>query len=179
MSRSLSSNIALVLRHKDPNKDFIIERILKQAKEKGLSYVLCKVSPEAKLFCNMARQVLNEVHRARMFIRLDEVKERKVLYGEFLLEHDTIDLVMSHYTGRFPQYTIMLIIRPYVYISKGKEIFKEDIGDREINLPVVHDEFKQYWLDFYNNQYIPERRNMKLFQKNVPKKYWKYMFEIC
>ena len=48
----------------------------------------------------------------------------------------------------------------------------------KVTLPSTPDEFERYWLAFYRSQFIPERRNLKYFQRMIPKKYWKWVTEL-
>jgi len=166
------------LLHKDPGKYKLIDQVIKQAEEKGLSYVLCKVSDEARRFCNLARQVGAERYRAISFIRLQPIDHYKVLMGEFELKHNTAELIMLHFMKRFPRYKIMLIFGSDVYIGKDKEIFKEKIERKKIALPRKVDEFERYWFAFYKSQYLPERRNLRYLKRMIPKKYWRWVTEL-
>ena len=170
--------IFFALLHKDPGKYKLIDQVIKQAEEKGLSYVLCKVSDEARRFRNLARQVGAERYRAISFIRLQPIDQYKVLMGEFELKHNTAELIMLHFMKRFPQYKIMLVFGDDVYIGKDKEIFKEKIERKKVTLPRKVDEFERYWFAFYKSQYLPERRNLRYLKRMIPKKYWRWVTEL-
>ncbi|HTY13687.1 MAG TPA: DUF4130 domain-containing protein, partial [Candidatus Omnitrophota bacterium] len=85
------------LLHRDPGKYRVIDRAIEQAKEKGISYVLCKVSNEARKFHSLARQVSAERYRATAFMRLQPIDRYGVLMGEFELKHNTAELIMLHF----------------------------------------------------------------------------------
>ena len=154
-----------------------IDAVIKQLQEKGVSYVLCKVSHEAKQFRNWARQVKMEKMRAVSFIRLRPIDQHNVLYGEFELRHKTGEIIILHFMNRFPTYKIM--------ISFGKEAFIGKDGQIAVTTrliaslpPTLIDPFEKLWLTFYKSQYIPERKNLRYMQQMVPKKYWKWLREI-
>ena len=170
--------IALALLHRDPNKYSIIDKAIGQAKEKGISYVLCKVSPEAKKFLRLANDVGREKYRATAFMRLQPIDRHRVLYGEFEPQHQTAELIMLHFMKRFPRYNIMIVFNNEVYIGRNKEIFRQPIDRKKIDLPKEKDDFERYWLAFYRSQYIPERRNLKYLKRMVPKKYWRWVTEL-
>ena len=181
--------VMMALLHKNRDRFKIIDAAIDQAKAKGLSYVLCKVSPEAKKFLDYARQVSFEYNKAISFIRLKPVDQHQVLMGEFEVKHQTAELIMQHFLRRFPTYVIMLIFGEDVYIGKtgddsnrrlyGQyEIYKRKINRRQLTPPTVVDEYEKYWLAFYKTQFIPERKNLRYLKQMIPKKYWHWVTEL-
>jgi probable DNA metabolism protein len=166
------------LLHRDPIRYRVIDQAIRQAEEKGFTFVLCKISPEAKKFRELARQVRWEYGRAIAFIRLKPVDQHRVLFGEFEIKHQTAEMIMQHFMERFPQYNIMLVFGEDVYIGRNKEIFKEKINCKKVVLPQKKDEFEKYWLTFYKTQFIPQRRNIAYLKRMIPKKYWKWVAEL-
>ncbi|MCU0641725.1 MAG: DUF4130 domain-containing protein [Candidatus Margulisbacteria bacterium] len=170
--------MALALLHRDQAKYAVIDKAIAQAKEKGVSYVLCKVSDEARKFMKYARAVGAEKYRATAFMRLQPIDQHRVLYGEFALEHQTAELIMLHFMKRFPRYNIMLKFGQEVFIGRDKEIFRRELAAVKIDQPVKKDDFERYWLAFYRSQYIPERRNIKYLKRMIPQKYWRWVTEL-
>jgi len=157
----------------------IEDKVLIESKEKGISYVLCKVSDSAKTLRNWASQVKKERHRGISFLRLSKIPGKNILYGEFTTEHKTEELIMLHFTERFPNSAILVKFKTKVLIAQNGEIYEE--AEREITSPLVPEEidpFEKIWEIFYKSQYIPERKNMVYFKKMLPKKYWKDMKEL-
>ena len=170
--------VAYALLHRDPNKYAVIDRAIEQAKTKGISYVLCKVSNEARKFMKLARAVGVEKYRATAFMRLQPIDQHRVLYGEFAIEHQTAELIMLHFMKRFPKYNIMIVFGDEVYVGRDKEIFRQKINQKKIDLPKAPDDFERLWLAFYRSQYIPERRNIKYLKRMIPQKYWRWVTEL-
>ena len=128
----------------------------------------------------MVYAVMAEIHRMRAFVRLAPLGE-KVLYGQLEPEHDTGERVASILARRFPGSIIVLGNRKESWVAlhlgrgvhqaKGAglratvEHLKEMLGGREMSKDI-----DQLWKTFYHSQYIPERRNMKLFHQHMPKK---------
>ncbi|MFH1361222.1 MAG: DUF4130 domain-containing protein [bacterium] len=166
------------LLNKDETKYQLADKVIDQIKAKGLSYVLCKISDEARRFRNLARQVKMEYNRAISFSRLKPVDQQRVLLGKFEIKHQTQEMIMLHFMRRFPQYNIVFIFGDEAYIGRDKEIFREKIDRKKIELPEKKDEFEQYWLTFYRTQFIPERRNIRYLKRMIPKKYWKWTVEL-
>jgi probable DNA metabolism protein len=171
--------VSLALLNKSPNKYIIIDKAIEQAKTKGISFVLCKVSDEARKFMKLAREVGAEKYRATSFIRLTPIDRHKVLFGEFETRHQTAELIMLHFMRRFPRFNIMIVFGEDVYIGRDNEIYKEKIDRKKIELPKETDEYEKYWLAFYRSQFIPERKNLRYLKRMIPKKYWKWVTELA
>ena len=171
-------DLFFALLNKSPSKYRIIDQAIQQAKDKGLSYVLCKVSDEARKFHRLAREVGAERYRATAFIRLAPIDQHNVLFGEFEIKHQTGELIMLHFMKRFPLYNVMIVFGEEVYIGRNKEIYKEKINRKKVLLPKAPDEYEKYWLAFYRSQFIPERKNLRYLKQMIPKKYWKWVTEL-
>ncbi len=171
-------DLFFALLNKSPQKYQIIDQAIQQAREKGLSYVLCKVSDEARLFHRLAREVGAEKYRATAFIRLQPIDQHKVLFGEFEIKHQTGELIMLHFMKRFPRFNIMIVFGNEVYIGRDKEIYRRPIDRKTLELPKAEDEYEKYWLAFYRSQFIPERKNLRYLKQMIPKQYWKWVTEL-
>ena len=101
------NEIYYALLHNKKSVDLIVEAI-KQAEEKEISYVLCKISDEAKKMRDWARQVKIERMKAISFIRLKPINERGILVGQFEVRHNTEELILLHFMKRFPTFKIAL-----------------------------------------------------------------------
>ena len=170
--------VSLALLNKSPAKYTVIDKAIEQARTKGISFVLCKVSDEARKFRKLAREVGAERYRATAFMRLQPIDQHKVLFGEFEIEHQTAELIMLHFMRRFPRNNIMIVFGNEAYIGRNKEIFREKIDRKKIVLPKETDEYEKYWLAFYRSQFIPERKNLRYLKRMIPKKYWKWVTEL-
>jgi probable DNA metabolism protein len=170
--------VSLALLNKSPAKYLVIDKAIEQARTKGIGFVLCKVSDEARKFMKLAREVGAEKYRATAFMRLTPIDRHKVLFGEFETQHQTAELIMLHFMRRFPQNNIMIVFGDEAYIGRNKEIFREKIDRKKIVLPKETDEYEKYWLAFYRSQFIPERKNLRYLKRMIPKKYWKWVTEL-
>jgi probable DNA metabolism protein len=132
----------------------------------------------------LAWDVRREIHHAKAYIRLTPMEghgegycNTPLLWGEFILQHETAPLVLQHFMKRFPGYVILLLVKDKAYAAKNGEIHETVVDRNAFALPVQRDEFLEEWLAFYQSQYIPERRNIKLMKRHIPKKYWGFMPE--
>lgn len=157
-------------RHKEFNPS-IAERVVDQAREKGIGYVLSTVSDEARELYLGSRAVASECHRAKGFLRFSVCGGLLVAKAEF--EHNTIDIVLKHFMLRFPRGKVVIISDGKAHVGEGGRVREESPKGYITSLkrPKTGDEAE--WGRFYNSQYIEARRNRRLAMRAVPKKFWK------
>ncbi|MFW6196939.1 MAG: DUF4130 domain-containing protein [Thermoplasmatota archaeon] len=177
--RKVPSNFMYFLRkHKDCTQSMI-------EKAHGLSAEKLETAVDDDIIKirKMVRSVRNEIHKMRGFVRLKSLNE-KVMYGYMDPAHDIGFDVTNLLAKRFPGTIIVLGNSSISWIS----IFIEDeIKKRtENNLRETLNRFEDIystkkekddredvWETYYKSQYTPERKNKKLFKKNMPEKHLK------
>ncbi|MFZ5944193.1 MAG: DUF4130 domain-containing protein [Bacillota bacterium] len=65
----------------------------------------------------------------------------------------------------------------FTYDFKGLSITKSSTLRQKHSEFNNDDMYDKYWRQYYETQYIPEKKNLKLALKNFPKKYWNDSFE--
>lgn len=151
--------------------------------------ILSSLSTErARKAYSLAREVGKEIHMAKSFTRL-KFSKNGVLYGNLKVKHNTEDLIAKFFARRFPDFVIILQSWRGCFIFGGsfQNVIKtdEDINEiissiskpPQIDMEIFEDEkIEKFWEDFYNSQYIPSRKNLRLLKRNIPKKYntWEY-----
>jgi len=129
----------------------------------------------------MVRSVRNEIHKMRGFVRLKSLNE-KVMYGYMDPDHEIGFDVANLLAKRFPRTIIVLgnSSISWVSIFTGDEIkkrtennLKETLNRFEniYNTERDEDDREDVWETYYKSQYTPERKNRKLFKKNMPEKH--------
>ena len=127
----------------------------------------------------LAREVAGEIHRGKSFTRL-KVSRNKILYGSLKVRHKVEDLVVRFFAHRFPGFIIILESWRgcYIYGGQFKALVFTEEGLKNALEGLVGDSAKdedsnpeKVWEEFYSSQYIPERENLRLFAKNMPKKF--------
>ncbi|MBW3003275.1 DUF4130 domain-containing protein [Candidatus Woesearchaeota archaeon] len=166
-----------------PRHEKFTQKLLDTVKSQPLDLVENKATAESKHLYSLHRQVAGDFQRCRAFARL-EISKHGIIYGKVQPEHRVEDLVAEWFVSRFPLFIIVLQSRRGTFImSKDSElkIVKEDIktivNDLEQTLPenpllsslIEFDE--QSWENLYDSNFIKQRKNTKLFLKNIPKKY--------
>lgn len=179
MRSSIEKQIELYRRHRD--YDIRIEsEVLQQ--EAGL--VWAKATEESKELYNKARQVIREYDRLRSFLRF-EISPHGIFYARIKAQHDIEDMVVSHFMQRFPGMLIVISSEKGCFIGSGerpaiicvKSALSELIPLLEESLPrlgwleKLKDFNESMYEAFYMSQNIEERRNRKLFLRNMPKRF--------
>jgi hypothetical protein len=95
----LRKAVDLFTLHKVKDYDLLF-KVLRQALIHGPDYVLLRKSREARRFCNMVRSVRSEFHKACVFGRFKEDKNK--LFCNFFFSHKIQNLLVEHFSKRFP-----------------------------------------------------------------------------
>jgi probable DNA metabolism protein len=157
-------------------------KLLDEIKKQPPELVLSEATSEARELYNLARQVLGDAHRIRMYTRL-KVSRKGILYGRISPEHHTEYDAIDFFIDRFPLFIILLESKRGIFygskkfgkgVMNGKikdvlPLFEEKMEDNPL-LEELEEFDDSIWREFYNAQNVEARRNIKLFNKNMPKK---------
>ncbi|MFH0862696.1 MAG: DUF4130 domain-containing protein [Candidatus Altiarchaeota archaeon] len=136
-------------------------------------------TPESKRLYRMQREVSRCLHAKKGFLRLKR-SPHGILYARTELEHDLADLLLSHFHHRYPTYHIALEHRRMTYIAApgGKktvtdESLEEAVLRLEASLPREDSgrTDETLWRQYYDSQMSKERRNLRLMDKMMPRRY--------
>lgn len=116
-------------------------------------------------------------HQMIAYIRLN-YNEKGILYSK--LPDEFNPFIIYHFSQKFPLFCIMLEHKGKTYIMKHSDRLKiidksieNAIDEYESSLKNAFDfsgDFEKIWGNFYDSQYIKERKNKKLFHKFIPKR---------
>ncbi len=170
-------NIALLKANKDSNRSDlklakkIDEERLHKAKEEDIIRMR-----------KLIREVGREIHKMKGFVRLKHIG-KKLKFGYIKPEHEIGEMVTEWFANRFPGIIIVLGNEKESWISiKAEEKFEtEKSGSLENTVKQLSDhlhvkgkvDFGNLWEKYYESQYSDERKNKKLFKKNMPEKFRK------
>ncbi|MFQ6124491.1 MAG: DUF4130 domain-containing protein [Candidatus Heimdallarchaeota archaeon] len=143
----------------------------------------------AKKAEKLAKDVSREAYKVRAFTRLN-LSRHGILFAAIEPKYHVEDLVVKWFWKRFPQFVIALeskLKRGVFLFGPGfsdviftKAPLKEVIEDLESRLPIkplleeVAEFSERIWQKYYAFQYVPSRKNLKLFLKFLPRKYQKW-----
>ena len=161
--------------HKDCNTSIM-------NKASSLSYEELDVSTDREniKIRKMVNSVLAEIHLMRGFVRLKPVGER-ILYGYLKPQHDIGEIVCYFLSKRFPNTVIILgnNTKSWISIYDGKRSYKKEGGAlartvedlKELMGNTEEVEVEYLWETYYWSQYCDDRRNIRYYKRNMPKKY--------
>ncbi|MBU7006840.1 DUF4130 domain-containing protein [Phosphitispora fastidiosa] len=196
-ARSLAEGVFYASRYHSPDRYRLISKVLLQALEYDLDYVLGRVSKDARSMFNRSRRVCMEAHRANGFIRLSPVENAngRFMVGKADFQHDISDLVLRYFARRHRGWKIYLITGNRINANTEQTALTEQMTPTEqtacylensvvkttspANLPfdLPGDEFDLLWETYYESQYIEGRKNLALARKHLPQKYWSWVPE--
>lgn len=177
-ARQLSTAAFYAARYNAADRYLLIVSVMGQALERGLDYVLSRVSPQAREMMNRSRRVLMELHRAYGFIRFEPVRpagSSEVLVGKAEFRHDICDLILRYFSRRFARQPVYLQVGNQVFFLQNNTVQVKDLDDVPFLRPT--ESFSEMWEAYYDSQSIEGRKNPALARKHLPKKYWSWIPE--
>ncbi len=149
---------------------------------------LIKGSKIEEMLSNMTVQQINsaskkvsrERHRMLGFLRFKKLNSG-IYYGPMEPEHDVISLIAPHFTKRLGDQPWLIhdIKREKCALYNKEELIftTEDFPTDKIIEDIEEKKFQNLWKKYFDKVTIEERKNLKLQQQFLPKKYWKYLTE--
>ena len=131
---------------------------------------------------DLIKEVGREIHKMKGFVRFKQVG-KKLKYGYMKLENHIGFMVSEWFADRFPGIVIVLgnEKESWVSIRTEKGVESEKSGDLKSTVEKLAEmlgaetekDFQDLWENYYESQYADERKNLELFEKNMPRKYRK------
>ncbi len=134
-----------------------------------------------------AKQVHREKHRMEAFVRFQQTTDG-LYYAHISPDFNVLPLIVSHFTKRYAdqRWAVYDSNRQYgiYYDLSTTRFITFDAAPRKGRgeLPAhakttAEDAYQKLWQVYFDNVNIPERKNPKLHQRHIPKRYWKYLSE--
>jgi probable DNA metabolism protein len=163
-----------------------IKRVLKENRsiDNDLS------DPDISNVVNSCRKVGSEIHKYYGLLRFSKLKD-ETYYAPIEPVHNIIPLMIPHFKARFADqnWVIHDVVRKsgIIYSKDSKvaklitisEENKDLLNGRNLDKYYDDDElfFQSLWNDFHKAIAIEERKNLKLQQQFMPKRYWRFLTE--
>jgi len=128
---------------------------------------------------DLSTKVNRERHAMLGLIRFVEL-DRGLLYAKFGPKYNVLSLVSPHFAKRLAseKWVIFDENRELASIFNGEEWYITEIKlQNDFEISDKEKLFQSLWKNYFDNISIKERKNLKLQQKNMPKRYWKYLTE--
>lgn len=134
------------------------------------------------LALKIAKQVGNEAHKLKGFLRFKELKNH-ILYAEIAPDSNVIYLLALHFKRRLPhEYFIIKDKKRNIYsLYDKKEVYlisEDNFNLNEVETSQEEKQIADLWKNFYQTIGIKERKNERCRMNFMPKKYWQYIIEM-
>lgn len=124
-------------------------------------------------FNYMLKKVKNEAHRMSGFIRFQQM-QNGIYYSYFSGDNDILELIISHFKIRFnaQQFVLHDIKRKKMAYYDGNTV-QTFIAPNKLNITLSDNEilFSKLWKEYFHNVAIENRKNIKVQNQFLPKKY--------
>ncbi|MDW7657538.1 MAG: TIGR03915 family putative DNA repair protein [Bacillota bacterium] len=160
--------------------------------------------PDIAAVVQAAARVGGQAHQYLGLLRFRLLQDQFYL-AEFEPDYHVLPLILSHFIDRLQDQQFVICDRKrsiaawykpgkgctlHILEDDGKadlrtlslssvDVMPEgnDMSAQKADHIVTDHDFEQLWQRYLKHLTIPERRNLKLQQANMPKKYWKYLVE--
>ncbi|MBO9660029.1 MAG: TIGR03915 family putative DNA repair protein [Chitinophagaceae bacterium] len=145
--------------------------------------------PDILLVQQVSRKVYREKHRMEAFVRF-QLTGDGLYYSVIQPDYNVLPLILKHFRERYAdqRWLIYDIRRKYgihyngvsveeVSIDFGSPDQSAMLEERTSVLDEKEELCQQLWRQYFSSVNIPERRNMKLHIRHMPKRYWRYLTE--
>lgn len=174
--RRIAVMILFNLRNSRNEIDSVILPALAEAVGQGPGACICGRGLASAAFRRRSREVGAEIHRMLGLIRFAET-EAGDLVARPKLFHKTADLLLKRFLPRYPGRRLVFLLPDGALCCNQNRLFFIDRQDLPPSVLNPNDNFEQLWETYYQSQYIPERKNIRLASHFIPKKYWDWLPE--
>lgn len=170
-------NAFKVFKSNHPKKEEILAITIKSCLIYGNVY-LSSPKKAAVTFRSIVKNFNHEIHAYKGFVRFREIQDEYLL-AEITPENDILIHLTLHFLRRMPAEKFIIYDKNRQKASVCEFGSYEELEILEMDAVESQKEviFKDAWRGFYDAIGIDERKNKKLMQANMPKKYWKYLPE--
>ena len=172
--KPLFHHIAGNLRYQSPDQTAVIFAALEQAIRYGHAYCLCGIGDVSRIFVARTRAVWHEVHRMVGFIRFNPATDNTLVTTPRLY-HNTADLILHKISVKYPKNRLVVLLADKALVIENGKL--TSVARHEYEQYANDDSFEKAWDTYYNSQYIEARKNIRLAQRVIPRKYWDWLTE--
>lgn len=172
--QTLARLVAANLRYQAGDRAAVIFAATEQAIRYGHSYCFCGIGDISRMFLSRAKVVSHEVHKMLGFIRFHPAPDN-TLVAQPKLFHQTADLILKKFAARYPNTRLVFILEDKALVFMDGKLTQTAAAPY---LPYLENQdFDAAWETYYQSQYIAARKNIRLAQHVIPKKYWNWLAE--
>lgn len=178
---SLLSALFYVLRSSDELKETIIFNAARKCLAARKNILDNYKDPDILRFYELKTKISFETHRMLGFIRFEK-SEQGIWYSQIEPDNNIVDLVAPHFKRRMPKERFIIhdVKRNIYTIYDGVNLltFKSD-KPVTVFLDESEIDFQNLWSTYFKSVAIKERKNKKLQDNFLPRRYRKHMSEFA
>lgn len=162
--------------------DSVALKYLKLCYKYGVNVNLAKNNHIIILVDKYTRRVGLEAHRFTGFVRFKEIAPLS-FYASIEPDHNILPIILNHFTERFSDQNFIIhdLKRELAIMYNKKSAIIADFKKEDSKVftsSLADDEFEALWKTFYNSVNIEERKNHRLRNLFMPKRYWTHLTEL-
>lgn len=138
----------------------------------------------------VCKQLFREKHRMEAFVRFERTQDG-LFHASIEPDFDVLPLIAEHFTKRYADQRWLIFDRRRRY-GLYYDLQRTDVvsfdgavdavagGTAAVSAAVLDEReplFQVLWQAYFDHVNIPERRNVKLHRRHMPKRYWRYLTE--
>jgi hypothetical protein len=169
----LEDEIFWASRYNSLDRFQLIFTVLGQIEKGGTKPYLAQQSSEAKEMKDRVRRVTGEFRRAKQFLAFAKDEPNKAMIGKGSFENKIVDLVLRHYSRRYPGHSIVLLDDEHAHILYKDEIlidsrkrFPERPGRKDTS---------RYWMLLTDMRHMESKKDRTYASEALPRNYWKWV----
>lgn len=181
------SKLLMVYFSEKPNLEHLILEAVRYSLKNPRQNILQNFAhPTMMEIAKTVKSVGREIHRMNAFVRFEKLQD-DVYFSKIEPDFNVLPLILKHFRHRYQDQKWMIfdLKRHYgiFYDLKDVEFFyPEDLPSKTFSKTenLLHEEevpYQRLWQRYFFKTNIPERKNLKLHVKSLPKRYWKYLTE--
>ena len=188
MPEAARARLYHVFLSEDAERELLIFRFADMALRAGRDISENYADATVRRCQRLAQQLFREKHRMEAFVRFEKTQDG-LFHASIEPDFDVLPLIASHFTKRYAdqRWLIFDLKRRYgLYYDLHRTDVVELAGlgttprRGEVAAQVLDEReplFKLLWQAYFDHANIPERRNLKLHRRHMPRRYWKYLSE--
>ena len=188
MPEAARARLYHVFLSEDPERELLIFRFADMALRAGRDISENYADATVRRCQRLAQQLFREKHRMEAFVRFEKAQDG-LFHASIEPDFDVLPLIAGHFTRRYADQRWLIFDKKrryglYYDLHRTDVIELTEAGAAprrgEVSATVLDEReplFKLLWQAYFDHANIPERRNLKLHQRHMPRRYWKYLSE--
>ena len=184
--RGISQLLKVYFSERKDLEYLILNAIQKSLQNPHQNFLKNYADSEMLEIAKINKSINREIHRMHAFVRFEKLKD-DVYFSKIEPDFNVLPLIIQHFKDRYQDQKWMIfdLKRHYgVYYDLTNTDFfypgKDHFNQIKKTDHILHDEeilYQKLWQRYFFKTNIPERKNLKLHHKSLPKRYWKYLTE--